>query len=91
MRGSAPVRVGCHGLYVFLIESLHRAAGGLLLRPAGHVPDRRGADGDPPAHQPVLGFAFHRTARDLPHAERLRPTEGPYGRGHTDPALGGCE
>src|SRR5664280_3695813 len=25
----------------------------------GHVPERRGAGGGPPAHQPVLGIAFH--------------------------------
>ena len=48
-------------------------ADGLLRRPAGHVPERRGAGGDPPARQPVLGLALHRAGRDLPPAERHRP------------------
>ena len=34
-------------------------ADGLLRRPAGHLPERRGASGDPRAHQPVLGLALH--------------------------------
>ena len=55
-------------------------ADGLLRRPAGHVPERRGAGRDPPAHQPVLGLAVHRAGRDLSPAERLRPQQGPHGR-----------
>ncbi len=55
-------------------------ADGLLRRPAGHVPERRGAGRDPPARQPVLGLAVHRAGRDLPPAERRRPPEGPDGR-----------
>ena len=55
-------------------------ADGLLRRPAGLVPERRGAGGDPPARQPVLGLAVHRAGRDLPPAQRLRPPEGPHGR-----------
>ena len=56
-------------------------AGGLLRGPAGHVPERHGAGGDPRARQPVLGLAVHRAGRDLPPAERLRPPEGRHGRG----------
>jgi len=37
-------------------------ADGLLRRPAGHLPERRGPSGDPPARQPVLGLALHRAA-----------------------------
>ncbi len=62
-------------------------ADGLLRRPAGHVPERRGAGGDPRAHQPVLGLAVHRAGRDLPPAERLRPPEGPHGRGRAADGL----
>ena len=64
-------------------------ADGLLRGPAGHVPERRGAGGDPAAHQPVLGIAVHRAGRDLPPAERLRPPEGPHGRGRTADGLPG--
>jgi rifampicin phosphotransferase len=46
-------------------------ADGLLRRPAGHVPERRGAGCDPRARQPVLGLAVHRAGRDLPPAQRL--------------------
>ena len=56
-------------------------ADGLLRRPAGHVPERRGAGRDPPPRQPVLGLAVHRAGRDLPPAQRLRPPQGPHGRG----------
>ena len=62
-------------------------ADGLLRRPAGHLPERRGAGGDPPARQPVLGLAVHRAGRDLPPAERLRPPEGPHGRGRAADGL----
>ena len=62
-------------------------ADGLLRGPAGHVPERRGAGGDPPARQPVLGLALHRAGRDLPPAERLRPPEGPHGRGRAADGL----
>ena len=55
-------------------------ADGLLRGPAGHVPERRGAGGDPPARQPVLGLALHRAGRDLPAAQRHRPPQGPHGR-----------
>ena len=66
-------------------------ADGLLRGPAGHVPERRGAGGDPPAHQPVLGLAVHRAGRDLPPAQRLRPPEGPHGRGRAADGLpAGC-
>ena len=46
-----------------------------------------GAGGDPPARQPVLGLAVHRAGRDLPPAERLRPPEGPHGRGRAADGL----
>ena len=49
-------------------------ADGLLRRPAGHVPERRGAGGDPPARQPVLGVAVHRAGRDLPPAATASTT-----------------
>ena len=62
-------------------------ADGLVRRPAGHVPERRGAGGDPPAHQPVLGVAVHRAGRDLSPAERLRPPEGQHGRGRAADGL----
>ena len=62
-------------------------ADGLLRGPAGHVPERRGVGCDPPARQPVLGLAVHRAGRDLPPAERLRPPEGPHGRGRAADAL----
>ena len=62
-------------------------ADGLLRGPAGHVPERRGAGGDPPARQPVLGLALHRAGRDLSPAERRRPTEGPHGRGRAADGL----
>ena len=62
-------------------------ADGLLRGPAGHLPERRGAGGDPPARQPVLGLALHRAGRDLPPAERLRPPEGPHGRGRAADGL----
>ena len=65
-------------------------ADGLLRRAAGHVPERRGAGGDPPARQPVLGIAVHRAGRDLPPAERLRPPEGPDGRGRAADGLLAC-
>ena len=55
-------------------------ADGLLRRPAGHLPERRGASGDPRAHQPVLGLALHRAGRDLPLAEWIRSAESPNGR-----------
>ena len=56
-------------------------ADGLVRRPAGHVPQHRGAGRGPPPRQPVLGVAVHRAGRDLPPAQRLRPPEGPHGRG----------
>ena len=62
-------------------------ADGLLRGPAGHVPERRGAGGDPPARQPVLGLALHRAGRDLPPAERPGPPEGPDGRGRAADGL----
>ena len=62
-------------------------ADGLLRGPAGHVPERRGAGGDPPARQPVLGLALHRAGRDLPPAERRRPPAGPDGRGRAADGL----
>ena len=62
-------------------------ADGLLRRPAGHVPERRGAGGDPPARQPVLGLAVHRAGRDLPPAQRHRPPDGPHGRGRAADGL----
>ena len=43
--------------------------------------------GNPPARQPVLGLALHRAGRDLPPAERLRPPEGPHGRGRAADGL----
>ena len=55
-------------------------ADGLLRGPAGHVPERRRAGGDPPAHQPVLGLAVHRAGGDLPAAHRHRPPHGAHGR-----------
>ena len=64
-------------------------ADGILRRPAGHVPEHRGAGGDPPARQPVLGLALHRASRDLPPAERLRPPRGPHGRGRAADDLPG--
>ncbi len=62
-------------------------ADGLLRRPAGHVPERRGVGGDPPARQPVLGLPVHRAGRDLPPAERLRPRQGRHGRGRAADGL----
>ena len=62
-------------------------ADGILRGPAGHVPERRGAGGDPPARQPLLGLALHRAGRDLPPAERLRPPAGPDGRGRAADGL----
>ena len=62
-------------------------ADGFLRRPAGHVPERRGPDGDPPARQPVLGLAVHRAGRDLPAAQRHRPPEGAHGRGRAADGL----
>src|SRR5215475_15778520 len=53
-------------------------ADSLLRRPAGHVPERRRPGRDPPARQPVLGRAVHRAGRDLPPAERHRPSCGPH-------------
>jgi hypothetical protein len=35
----------------------------------------------------VLGLALHRAGRDLPPAERLRPPEGPHGRGRAADGL----
>ena len=64
-------------------------ADGLLRRPAGHVPERRGPGGDPPARQPVLGVAVHRAGRDLPPAQRHRPPYGPHGRGRAADGLPG--
>ncbi len=55
-------------------------ADGLLRRAAGHLPERRGASGDPRAHQPVLGVALHRAGRDLPPPEWIRPADSPNGR-----------
>ena len=52
-------------------------ADGVVRRPAGHVPERRRAGGDPRARQPVLGLAVHRAGRDLPPAQRHRPPHGP--------------
>ena len=40
-----------------------------------------GPAGDPPTRQPVLGVALHRAGRNLPPAERRRPSEGPHGGG----------
>ncbi len=62
-------------------------ADGLLRGPAGHVPERRGAGGDPPARQPVLGLALHRAGRDLPPAQRRGPPQGPHGRGRAADCL----
>src|SRR5664280_556190 len=62
-------------------------ADGLLRGPAGHLPEHREAGGGPPARQPVLGLALHRAGRDLPPAERLRPPEGPNGRGRAADGL----
>ena len=56
-------------------------ADGLVRRPAGHVPERRGPGGDPRAREPVLGVAVHRAGGDLPPAQRRRPPHGPHGRG----------
>ena len=64
-------------------------ADGLLRGPAGHVSQRRGAGGDPRARAPVLGVALHRAGRDLPPAERIRPAEGPHGRGRAADGLPG--
>ena len=64
-------------------------ADGLLRRPAGHLPEHRGAAGDPSPHQPVLGLALHRAGRDLPPAQRLRPPDGPHGRGRAADGLPG--
>ena len=60
---------------------------GLLRGPAGHVPQHCGVGCDPPARQPMLGLPVHRACRDLPPAERLRPPEGPHGRGRAADAL----
>ncbi len=46
-----------------------------------------GPGGDPPARQPVLGLAVQRAGCDLPPAERLRPPEGPDGRGRAADGL----
>ena len=62
-------------------------ADGLLRGPAGLVPERRGGARDPPARQQVLGLALHRAGRRLPPAERLRPPEGPHGRGRAADGL----
>src|SRR5439155_1001876 len=62
-------------------------ADGLLRGPAGHLPERRGAGGDPPARQPVLGLALHRAGRDLPPAERPGPPEGSHGGGRAADGL----
>ena len=62
-------------------------ADGLVRRPAGHLPERRRPGGDPRARQPVLGLAVHRAGRDLPPAERLRPPQGPDGRGRAADGL----
>ena len=62
-------------------------ADGLLRGPAGHVPERRRAGGDPSARQPLLGLALHRTGRDLPPAERRGPPQGPDGRGRAADGL----
>ena len=62
-------------------------ADGLLRGPAGHVPERRRAGGDPAARQPLLGLALHRTGRDLPPAERRGPPQGPDGRGRAADGL----
>ena len=51
-------------------------ADGFLRGPAGHVPECRGAGGDPGARQPVLGLAVHRTGRHLSAAQRHRPSNG---------------
>ena len=62
-------------------------ADGLLRGPAGHLPERRGTGGDPPARPAVLGLALHRAGRDLPPAQRHRPPEGPHGRGRAADGL----
>ena len=62
-------------------------ADGFVRRPAGHVPERRGPAAILAAHQSVLGIALHRAGRDLPPAERLRPPEGPHGRGRAADGL----
>ena len=62
-------------------------ADGLVRRPAGHVPERRRAGGDPRARPPVLGLAVHRAGRDLPPAQRHRPPQGPDGRGRAADGL----
>jgi hypothetical protein len=62
-------------------------AGGLLRGPARYVPERHRAGGDPAARQPLLGLAVHRARRHLPAAERLRPPEGPHGRGRAADGL----
>ena len=62
-------------------------ADGLLRGPAGHVPERRRAGGDPPARQPLLGLALHRAGGELPPAERRGPPHGPDGRGRAADGL----
>ena len=60
---------------------------GLLRRPAGQLPRRRGADGGPGARPAVLGLAVHRAGRGLPPAPRRRPPHRRDGRRH--PGAGG--
>ena len=84
----ALARLGEHGR---LRRPVERDGGGpadgVLRGPAGLVPERRRGARGPRARQPVLGLALHRAGRRLPPAERLRPPQGPHGRGRAADGL----